>query len=96
MRILEKVTRGAPLTIFVDGEPVHGFCGETVATVMIAAGINAFKNDSRGRPRGLYCNMGTCCECMVRVGEGVQEIAVRACLLPACDGQRITTGLPKS
>jgi hypothetical protein len=94
MRISNQVERGAPLTIFVDGKPVPGFSGETVAAVMTAAGLQAFRQDRRGQPRGLYCNMGTCCECMIRFGEDEAAIATRACVLPAADGQRISTGLP--
>lgn len=93
MRISDQVERGAALTVFIDGEPVQGFAGETVAAVMTAAGRQRFRTDAQGRPRGLYCNMGTCCECMVRLDDG-RGIAVRACLLPAEDGQRIATGVP--
>jgi sarcosine oxidase subunit alpha len=92
MRIPEP-TRGAPLAITVDGETVPGFAGETVAAVMIAAERTAFRRDRQGRPRGLYCNMGTCCECMVTLHRADGPVSLRACLLPAMDGQRITTGL---
>lgn len=92
MRIADQVERGAPLTIFVDGVATPGFLGETVATVMIASEQRVFRIDKDGLPRGLYCNMGTCCECMVQVGEGDRAMALRACLLPAVDGLRISTG----
>ncbi|MDH7640036.1 (2Fe-2S)-binding protein [Sphingomonas oryzagri] len=95
MRITDQVARGAALTIFVDGEPIGGFAGETVAAVMTAAGRRRFRIDAHGCARGLYCNMGTCCECMVRLDDG-RGIAVRACLLPAEEGLRIATGQPLS
>lgn len=94
MRITDTIERGAPLTIFVDGVAMPGFVGETVATIMIAAGRRAFRTDGQGRPRGLYCNMGTCCECMVEVETAEQIVALRACLLSAVDGQKISTGAP--
>jgi D-hydroxyproline dehydrogenase subunit gamma len=93
MRITDQVQRGIPLMLFIDGEPLAGFVGETVATAMMAAGQRRFRFDANGKPRGLYCNMGTCCECMVRLDDG-RGIAMRACLLPAEDGMRIATGLP--
>lgn len=92
MRIAGPITRGAPLTIAVDGEALTGFSGETVAAVMLAAGVKAFRRDGKGRPRGLYCNMGTCCECMVLVQRpDGSAMNLRACLLPAVDGQVIST-----
>jgi hypothetical protein len=95
MRISDQVVRGAPLTIFVDDAPVAGFAGETVAALMMAAGPCAFRQDRHGQPRGLYCNMGTCCECMVLLGEGERVVSVRACLVPAAEGLRISTA-PRS
>lgn len=92
MRIIDQIERGAPLTISVDGEPLAGFDGETVAALMLAAGRTAFRVDGRGHPRGLYCNMGTCCECTVMLHGEKEATMLRACLLPARDGQRITTG----
>jgi sarcosine oxidase subunit alpha len=81
-----KVTRGPALSVTLDGQTLAGHAGETIATLMLAAGLPARK-DSAGAPRGLWCNMGSCGECTVRV-EGRQ---VRACLTPAEDGMVIET-----
>lgn len=79
--------RGAALAIVVDGVTLAGFAGETVATVMLAAGIARFRDDRAGQPRGLWCNMGTCGECTVTVG----STRARACLLAATDSMVVAT-----
>lgn len=79
--------RGAVLTISVDGVTVATYAGETVATAMLAAGITRFRDDTRAVPRGLWCNMGSCGECTVRVGDR----RVRACLTVAAPGMMVTT-----
>ncbi|MGV3479586.1 MAG: (2Fe-2S)-binding protein [Sphingobium sp.] len=82
-------TRGAELTIVVDGTPTSAFAGETLATAMLAADRMAFQRDTHGAPRGLFCNMGSCSECLVtRIPDGRR---VRACLTEAVDGLEIRT-----
>lgn len=81
------VERGAALTISVDGVEVESHAGETVATAMLAAGISRFRDDTGAAPRGLWCNMGSCGECTVRVGNR----RVRACMTTVAPGLVVTT-----
>ena len=92
MRIQGDIERGRPIRIVVNGEPVPGYEGETVAAIMLASGPRPFRDDREGAPRGLYCNMGTCSECMVLVErrDGT-PVMLRACLLPARDGMQVKT-----
>ncbi len=87
MRIEDGVQRLKPAHVEVDGERIACFEGETVAAVMIASGLLRFRDDTRDEPRGLFCNMGSCGECFVRVGPRRQ----RACLTPVSDGLVIWT-----
>ncbi|MGH6782380.1 MAG: (2Fe-2S)-binding protein [Sphingomonadaceae bacterium] len=89
MRIQTDVERGPAITIRVDGEAVAAFAGETIATAMLAAGRSGFRVDGKGQPRGLYCNMGTCSECLVTLNASGRR--VRACLTEARDGMEIAT-----
>ncbi|WP_420139016.1 (2Fe-2S)-binding protein [Sphingomonas sp.] len=92
-RIEEGVARGMKLSLLVDGRRIEMFAGETVATAMLAAGITAFRTDTGGRPRGLFCNMGTCSECYVRLqAAGKAARRVRACVTPVEDNMVIETG----
>lgn len=89
MRIEKGVERGEAITLIVDGAPVGAFAGETIAAAMLASGDSAFRRDMRGEPRGLYCNMGTCSECLVTlVASGRRG---RACLIEAVDGLEVAT-----
>ena len=78
-----------PLTVQVDGEPVLAFAGESVATVLLALGRRGFRHTQHGAPRGLFCGMGVCFDCLVTV-DGVEN--VRACLTPVVEGMVISTG----
>ena len=79
------------LNIEVDGESVAAYAGETVATVLLALGRRTFRHTEHGAPRGLFCGMGVCFDCLVTV-DGVEN--VRACLTPVADGMIIATGRP--
>jgi len=78
-----------PLAITVDGQPVQAFAGETVATVLLALGQRTFRHTGKGSPRGLFCGMGVCFDCLVTV-DGVEN--VRACMTPVAEGMVIATG----
>jgi sarcosine oxidase subunit alpha len=93
MRIIgPNICRGDSVTIDVDGRPVAAFLGETIAAAMIATRGPVFRHDIRGQARGLYCNMGTCSECFVRITlpEG-KTLRMRACLTPVASGMQVFT-----
>ena len=77
-----------PFTFFVDGQPVEACPGETIGAAMLVAGRRTIRRTAgRGDGRGLYCVMGACWECAVRVADRT----VRACLQPAVPGLRVET-----
>ena len=86
---LPQVERGPLVHVLVDGQTVTAYQGEMVAAVLLAEGIRAFRRDASGRPRGLYCGMGICYDCLVTV-DGVAN--VRACVTPVSAGMVIVTG----
>jgi predicted molibdopterin-dependent oxidoreductase YjgC len=82
-------TRGAAVDIEVDGERLEAFLGETVGAALVAAGRRGFRRTGRlGAPRGLYCGIGLCFDCLVWV-EGAGR--VRACQTPVAAGMRVRT-----
>ncbi|WP_380874141.1 hypothetical protein ACFB49_46020 [Sphingomonas sp. DBB INV C78] len=89
MRVEANVERGTAVTIIVDGAAVPAFAGETVATAMLASERLDFRADTAGQPRGLYCNMGTCSECLVTLVASGRR--VRACLTEVQDGLEVAT-----
>jgi predicted molibdopterin-dependent oxidoreductase YjgC len=88
LRILTHVRRGRPIPIEVDGEPVQAFEGETIATALLASGRRIFRHTPGGSPRGLYCGMGICFDCVVEV-DG--ESSVRSCITLVRPGMKVRT-----
>ncbi len=91
MARISDTGRGPSAMIEVDAVPIPFHNGETIAAAMLAAGHIAFRHDRNDRPRGLWCNMGTCCECLILLEDDAGARRVRACLVDAQVGQRITT-----
>jgi glycine/D-amino acid oxidase-like deaminating enzyme len=81
---------GRPVAISFAGQPIAAFEGETVAAALSAAGITAFRETPSGAPRGLYCGMGACFDCVVTI-DG--RIGRRACLEKVRDGMVVASEL---
>ena len=74
--------------IEVDGRPVPAAEGQTVAAALIGAGIAILRHTSSGAPRGVFCGMGVCFDCLVTV-DGLAD--QRACVTPVRPGMRVET-----
>lgn len=76
--------REARVRIVVDGEEIEGIAGQSVAGVMLGAGVRSWRQTANtASPRGLFCGIGICFDCLVTV-DGVRD--VRACQRRAVDG----------
>ncbi len=73
-------------TIEVNGQPVTALPGQTVAAALLAAGRRILRHTPSGAPRGLFCGMGVCFDCLVQI-DGLS--GVRACLTPARPGMQV-------
>jgi predicted molibdopterin-dependent oxidoreductase YjgC len=82
------VTRGAAVTITVDGRDVPAFVGESVATALWAAGIRRLRSSPGGAPRGMFCGMGVCQECVLEV----DGATILACQARVADGLVVRLG----
>jgi len=77
----------AVVTITVDGAAVDAREGDTVAAALLAAGIDAFRTTPLGHaPRGPYCLMGACFECLVDI-DG--QPGRQACMTRVAPGMRV-------
>lgn len=76
--------------IIVDGVCLKAYEGDTVAAAMLAADVSMFHCAPFSRaPRGPYCMMGVCFDCLVMIeGVGNQQ----ACQRLVAPGMRIVTG----
>ncbi|MBS0560862.1 MAG: FAD-dependent oxidoreductase [Proteobacteria bacterium] len=77
---------GKPVTISFKGESIAALAGESVAAALSAAGLRAFRETPSGAPRGLYCGMGACHDCVVTIDGRAGQ---RACMTTVADGMRI-------
>lgn len=78
-----------PVVFTFAGREVVGRAGDSIAMALWAAGERDLRRSSKdGQPRGVWCNMGVCYECLVEAdGE-----TVRACTTPVRDGMRVERG----
>jgi len=75
------------LTLHFDGVPIRARPNDSVASALLAAGILTTRTTAvSGAPRGPYCMMGACFDCLAVV-DGVA--GVQTCLTPVRDGMRI-------
>ena len=71
-----------------EGREIPVAASDTIASAMIAAGELGNRQDEVGGLRGVWCGMGVCHECTVRVDGGGGTLA---CVTPARAGQVIET-----
>jgi NADPH-dependent 2,4-dienoyl-CoA reductase/sulfur reductase-like enzyme len=76
-------------TFAFDGRPVPFEPGQSIGAALWAAGIRSWRTTRvQGRPRGLFCGIGVCFDCLVEIdGRGDQ----RACVVPARAGLQVAT-----
>jgi hypothetical protein len=68
-------------TFDFDGRPVPFAAGQSVGAALVAAGILSWRiTRVESRPRGIFCGIGICFDCLVTVDGRPNE---RACLVPA-------------
>jgi len=72
---IDGVIRGRVIPIVLDGQPVDAHEGESIASAMWRSGVRTCRITRKtAQPRGYYCGMGVCFECVVHV-EGDREFA---------------------
>jgi D-hydroxyproline dehydrogenase subunit gamma len=79
--------RGAPVSLTLDGRAVTAYDGESVAGMLLAEGHPAMRTTQAGDPRGVYCGMGVCFDCLVVV-DGVPN--TRACVTWVREGMVVS------
>ncbi len=88
-RRLPDPARGDTLHFSMDGTPLAGIAGDTVAAALLAAGRETCRTTPSGAPRSPYCMMGVCFDCLVTI-DGVANR--QACLVPIRAGIRVEIG----
>ncbi|WP_074506253.1 (2Fe-2S)-binding protein [Corynebacterium glutamicum] len=81
-------TKSKTISITFDRRKINGEQGQTIAGLLMSNGISTWRTTSKNaRPRGLFCGIGICFDCIVTVN-GQRD--VRACQRRCQDGDIIT------
>lgn len=76
-------------TFAFDGREVGFRPGQTVGAALVRDGTLSWRRTRHaGRPRGLFCGIGVCFDCLVTVDGHPNQ---RACLVVARPGMAVTT-----
>ena len=85
--ILEEAEWSRKVTLYLKGELIEAFEGEPVATALMAAGYRVLRyTNKHHEPRGVFCALGRCTDCMMTV-DGQPN--VRTCITPVRDGMMV-------
>lgn len=75
-------------TVWINGVEVTVPAGVSIAAALLTAGLSEFRRTPRrAEPRGLFCGMGSCYDCVV----AVNGVTTRTCITPVTTGMRIET-----
>lgn len=72
--------------IEVDGTPFEARAGDSVASALLAAGRRELRAGPDGMPRGVFCGIGVCFDCLVTIDGRPDQ---RACLAAVRDGMSV-------
>jgi predicted molibdopterin-dependent oxidoreductase YjgC len=89
-RLPEADVSSAPaVPVTIDGRPFPARIGDTVAAVLLLTGGAVCRTaPASGAPRGPYCLMGACHDCLVTIDGQPNR---QACRVPVAAGMRIET-----
>lgn len=78
------------ITITVNGIKIDAVKGESVHAALTAAGVRHLRISQTGEPRGIFCGMGICYECLVTIDNVPDQ---RACMTIVRDQMEVTIGI---
>lgn len=83
--MFKRIETGRPaISLLYEDHAIPAFEGDSVAAALLAVGIASLRDTpASGAPRGPYCMMGVCFDCLVEI-DGVANR--QACLTAAADG----------
>ena len=75
------------VSIIFEGKNLEVEIGQTVASALLVVGNMVFRSSVvSGQPRGPYCMMGVCFECLLEI-DGIPN--QRACMIPVREAMEI-------
>lgn len=87
--ILGETPQGKLVTFTYNGKTLEGYEGEPIAAALRVAGVMTHRYTAkRHEPRGVFCAIGRCTDC-VMVVDGMPN--VRTCITPLKAGMAVET-----
>lgn len=87
--ILDAFPKGKLVYFQLDGKTMEGYEGEPIAAALKAAGVMVHRHTSKmDRPRGIFCAIGRCTDCVMIV-DGKPN--TRTCITPLTEGMDVRT-----
>lgn len=87
--ILGTFNKGRTVKFTFDGKTVEGCEGEPIAMALKNAGVMVHRyTKKKGMPRGIFCAIGRCTDCVMIV-DGKPNI--RTCITPLKEGMTVET-----
>lgn len=87
--ILGEPQKGRQVAFTYDNQKMQGFEGEPIAVALRAAGVMVHRHTKKnGDPRGIFCAIGRCTDC-VMVVDGKPN--VRTCMTALAEGMKVET-----
>lgn len=84
---------GGVVRVSFDGRPLEASPGQSVGAALTSQGITAWRATRKGeRPRGLFCGIGVCFDCLLTVDGAANQ---RACLVEVREGMEIEGSCPE-
>ena len=83
---IDALQRGREIIFYINGRAITAHEGETIHAALISAGYHQFRLSKTHQPRGVFCGMGVCYECLVNVNNGSLQ---RACVTMVEDGMEV-------
>ena len=75
------------VSIIFEGDNIDVEKGQTVASALLVGGNTVFRSSVvSGQPRGPYCMMGVCYECLLEIDGNYSQ---QACMIQVSEGMDI-------
>lgn len=85
--ILGELPESRNITIYFNDQAIVAREGDTIAAALTAAGVRVFHHSHRRKePRGLFCAIGHCTDCVMTV-DGIKN--VKTCMTLVRPGMHI-------
>jgi predicted molibdopterin-dependent oxidoreductase YjgC len=87
--VLGKPEKGRQISFFYNGRLLEGYEGEPISAALHAAGVQIHRyTQKKGNPRGVFCAIGRCTDCVMIV-DGQPN--VRTCITGLEEGMQVET-----